>query len=199
MVDNVQNDVFRVTTRLNVVDAGDFCNVWYWRKTDIAPQSDASVMTDLSEILDEMYTTIQSHISDQATFEDINVFNVTQDRPLGTTTWPSLTFGGMSGDLLPAQTAAFVRGLSGYSRNWARKFLGPFAENQNSSVGKVSTGLHSALVVFAYTWLNWIYTSAGTWEPVVYHVKIHDYRKIIETALTFIWATIRRRRAGRGS
>lgn len=195
-----QNDIIRVATRLNLPLHGDVVNVWHFRKTDAVSQSDATTLVDLSEYCDEMFDTIDNYISIDCDFVDINMFNVTQDRPLGSVSWPSLVAGTRTGHPLPMQTAAFLQGNSGFSRNWARKFIGTFSENENDANGFIEGALLSGLAQLGIRWLAGpIFVMTGTWEPVVYHYKAALWRTIVEVVIRNVWATMRRRRAGVGS
>lgn len=196
----VVNDIFRVAARMHQPSIGDFVNVYHFQCTTVVGSADATARDDMALLMDAMYTLIQSAMPDGMTFEDVNIFNVTQNRPLGSEPWPVLTTGGQAADELAAQTAVFLRGLTGFSRNWARKFIGPFTENSNSPGGIVATPLMNALVNFGGQWL-----SAGTvgmtniYNPVVRYAVGGVWAPITSIVISNIWATIRRRRIGRGS
>jgi len=194
-----QSDILRIAARLNYVGIGDFVNVYHYRLTTAGFVTDAMVVDDLAEIMDALYATISPSISDYANFVDVNIFNVTQDRPLGSTAWPTMTSGEASGDVLPSQVAAFVRATTGYSRNWARKFLGPFLEASNTSDGRVYSTLLGRLASFLAEWLVTTADTYGDYLPVVYHSKTSTWKVLIDGVVRNVWATVRRRRVGRGS
>lgn len=193
------SDVLRAASRLHMDGHGDIVNVWYFQKTDIGPTSDSDTMSDLSIYLDEMFDEIDNLISIDCDFIDINCFNVTQDKPLGNVAWDSLTSGTRTGHPLPAQMAAFLQGNSGYSRNWARKFIGVFSENENDANGFIETILLTGLTNLAVRWLAGpVAATVGDWIPVVYYTKLAQWVNVNEVIIRNIWATIRRRRAGVG-
>lgn len=194
-----QNDILRVAARMHLGTHGDLVNVYHFRKSDATPQTDGETRVDLSLWIDELYDEIDNYLSVDLDFIDINYFNVTQDRPLGSGLWPTLVAGTRTGHPLPAQLAVFLQGNTGYSRNWARKFIGGFSENENSATGFLEALLLSAMAGFAARWLSGpVAAMTGDWDPVVFHYDLNDYREIIEVIIRNVWSTVRRRRAGRG-
>lgn len=195
-----QNDILRVAARLNVPVVGDFVNVFHYRQTDIGLPSEATVLADFAEIMEALYSTVVAGISAEAEFVDINVFNITQDRPMGSIAWPTLTAGGAAGDMLPAQAAAFVRATTGFSRNWAKKFIGPCSEGSSTPQGFVAAALVALLEAFAAEWITTATpTPTNTYESVVYHRSADTWRVLTSGIVTNVWATIRRRRVGVGA
>ena len=195
-------DVLRVTAVMRHDTSGVIANVFEVRlKTLVSsPLTDANTLIDMGDYMDGMYDTIDALMNDDVDFIDINVFNITQDRPYGNTPWPTLTSGALSTDVLPAQSAVFVQGNSGFSRSWARKFLGGFTELHNSPEGYVQSALTSAIADWAIAWLVGFTSGSGDiYEPVFYSTKVDDWRVVIEAIIRNVWATIRRRRIGRGA
>lgn len=196
----VLNDIFRVAARMNQPSVGDFVNVYHFKLTNLVNGSDFEVTDDLTKMVDKMYSFISSAMPDGMTFADINVFNVTQNKPLGSYPWNTQVAGGQAADELAAQTAAFIRGTTGFSRNWARKFIGPFTENSNYPGGLIGTPLMNALTNFGAEWLSTTYAGlTNDFAPVVRYAYAGTWEQITGIVLTNIWATIRRRRVGRGS
>jgi hypothetical protein len=196
------SDVLRVTAIMKEEDAGIQANVYLVRIHSItgAGIADATVLADMADYLDGMYDNIDTLMSNRVDFYQVNVFNVTQDRPLGNTSWPTLTHGNEGANILPTQVAAFIQGNTGYSRCWARKFVGGFTETHNESGGIIAAALIAALVNMASDWLaGWTGTGGDTYEPVVYSSKFGLYRVVAEAVIREIWATIRRRRIGKGA
>jgi hypothetical protein len=151
-------------------------------------------------LMNEIYGNVSTFMPDGLNFVDVNVFNITQNRPYGSFPWPTLTVGGAATEELPAQVAAFVRGLTGFSRNWSRKFVGPFTEAVNFGGGIASPGLITALEGWADDWITANPAGmTGTWEAVVRYAAGGVWAPITSYVVTNIWATLRRRRIGRGS
>jgi len=193
-------DILRVAARSSIAGVGDFVNVYHYRYKGAGVYADLATTTDLVLEMDALYTTIVSKINSNCLFQDVNVYNVTQFRPLGTFPWPVLVAGASGGDPLPAQVAAFVRGLSGYSRNWAKKFIGPLSEGDNTPTGTLSSNLLADLVNFGIEWVTPALPGFNTiFEPVVYHKQFDLWRVLTSSVVTNLWATVRRRRVNRGS
>lgn len=193
------DDILRVAARQNVPGIGDFVNVFHYKCISGAPISDADTLADMGEFMDMLYTKVQAIISSYADPVDVNVFNVTQDRPLGSTPFPVWTGGTATGDAEPAQVAAFIRGLSGYSRNWAKKFIGPLSESRIATIGLMDGTTLTALGAFGAEWVLSTATSVGGYIAVVYHSSAGLYRAINSVAYDNVPCIIRRRRAGIGS
>lgn len=196
------NDILRVTALMQNVTSGALANVFLVKVTTktSSPLSDAQTLLDMGQYMDDLYSNINAAMDNETAFDVVNVFNVTQDRPLGNTAWPVLTMGLHADQPLPSQCACFLQGNTGFSKSWARKFLGAFTEAHCGATGKIENTLLSQLLNFAADWLLG-YTSAGSdvYTPVVYSSKVMLYRTIIEVVIRNIWATIRRRRIGRGA
>jgi len=197
----VLNDILRVAARMHHALHGDLVNVYHLRVEDIASMDDSIALDACAEWIETLYTTVVSHMAQAWTFEDINVFDVTQDRPLGSAAWPTLVDGGDEyNDTQPPQVAALVRATTGYSRNWARKFLGGFSEARNTAQGFLDSTLVTALGNFALAWITpLVEAEAYTLQPVVWHKGASLWRPLVEGVVRNVWSTVRTRRTGRGA
>lgn len=199
MTTNV-GDIIRVAPRMTSSNSGDLVNVYHFKLTGPGSLSDADMIDDMCDLMDAMYDVLDTSITDEISFSDINVFNVTQDTPHGPQDWPTLTAGSNQAVPLPSQTAAFIQTPTGLSRSWGRKFLGGFTTDHLSQDGNIATGFLAVLVSFANVWLNQTgVTLNGTWEPVIYSTIDLSWRAILSATVNNIWATIRRRRVGVGA
>lgn len=195
-----QNDVLRVAARFKHPTFGDLVNVYHFRMTGVAGVDDSEAISDVATLVDDMHGEMVAYTHSTYAAYDINVFNVTQDRPLGSVAWPTVSGGAAGGEVMPSQVAAYVQGNTGFSRSWARKFLGGMAETYNVN-GRVGSTLLTALTSYAAKWIAAVPPSTPytTWEAVVYSSKVAQWRKITEAVIRDVWSTIRRRRVGRGS
>ena len=192
-------DVLRASARLSIQGQGDFVNVWHFRYDVGTPLSDDLTIDLVAERLDAAYDLIKSFIANDAAFVDINVFNVTQNRPLGSTPWPTLVNGLDSDEMLPGQVAAFVRFPSGFSRNWAKKFIGPMTVGQNTTTGLMENATVAALVAFASEILTGTLAGSTTdLETIVYYARTQQWVAVTSAIVRNVWATVRTRRSGRG-
>jgi hypothetical protein len=195
----VLNDVIRIAARLKDQDNQDVVNVWHVQSAGVALVSDAIAMAELGTYLELIYDEVRPHIHAAADFYDLNFFNVTTDHPMGSTPWPTLTVGAGTGDPLPSQVSAMIRGTTGLSRNWARKFFGPYSETANTDNGLIVSTVQAEIVAAGVAWLAGHTGAVGDWLPVVWSSKDSAWHVIFGVIVRDIWSTIRRRRKGRGS
>jgi hypothetical protein len=186
---------------MNHPNIGDFVNVYHWRIALMSTSTDENINDAILERMEDLYSPFLGFMSDSLNFSDINIFNVTQDMPIGSFPWPTISSGtGGSGESLPPQVAYFIRGLSGFSRNWAKKFIGPFLETASAGSGVVQAAVMTAGGTFATNWLASLMATGGArLESVVYHASAGLWRELVEAVSTNIWATFRTRRHGRGA
>lgn len=195
-------DVLRVVALMDAQYGGQIANVYHVKLTTVVgdPPTDAETKVDMAQYMDDMYATVDQDMAQNVAFDTVNVFNVTQNRPLGNQAWPTLTNGASSGDPLAPQTALFLQGNTGYSRNWARKFLGTFSETRNDGNASPDSTLLTAAAAFAVQWLaGYLNASGDEYTPVVFHTKSQLWRTVLEVIIRDVWSTIRRRRIGRGA
>jgi hypothetical protein len=194
-------DILRVAARLNGAAHGDITNVWHVRFNGPGPITDAVAVSACVNYMEDVYTPVKSNITDNYDFEDVNVFNVTQDKPAGVAAWSTLVKGGdTGGETMPPQVAAFVRGTTGYSRNWAKKFIGGLGEAVCNDAGFVSDTFLANLAALGVAWLTgYSFATDNTLTPVVYHLSGATWRDIVEVVVRNVWSTVRTRRTGRGS
>jgi len=194
-------DKLRIAARLNNSEHGDCTNVFHVQFEGAAPVADTVAVDACAAWMEEVYGPIKNNIVDNYDFEDINVFNVTQGRPLGVVAWPTFVKGGdTGGEMMAPQVAAFVRGTTGYSRNWAKKFFGGLGEAVCTDTGFLSSAFMANLATLGAAWVAGYTTVPGSeLGPVVYHLSAAQWRTITEVVIRNVWSTIRTRRAGRGS
>jgi hypothetical protein len=194
-------DIIRVAARMTIQGRGDVVNVYHIRYDLTGPINDNVAGDAAVEYMEALYTVIRPAIVNEQTFEDISLFNVTQGVPIGVFPWATLVAGGdTSQDALPSQVAALVRLTTGYSRNWARKFLGTFTDLFNDASGHVSSTLLGYLASYATLLIApHTYTVDVSLAPVVYNTQLSSYVGLTAAVIKNVWSTIRTRREGRGS
>ena len=174
-------DIIRVACRFRWSSVDEMINVHYFTVQDeTAPPNDAELLLDLSEVLSDAYTNVQGRISDQVSADDITVYNITDDYPLGVVNWTAPFGGGMgAGDALPPGTAAIVLWRTATKRVLGKTFLPVFSESQQSA-GLLTNAAQSDMEDFAaamanvltgtfgYGFLKGIWSeSAGEMRPIV--------------------------------
>lgn len=194
-------DVLRVAARMQFAGADDIVNVYHLQVAGNAPSGDAAVIDGVGDFLETCYYEIQNNLPNLQTYEDINIFNVTQGVPVAVTAWPTFTTGGESTNhAQPGQISAMVRFTTGYSRNWARKFLGRFTEAANTASGYIENALMTNLANYATKVLTpYVYETGNTLITVVYNKALLSWVTCQEAVIRNIWSTVRTRRNNRGS
>jgi hypothetical protein len=193
-------DILRISARMNNANTGDMVNVYHVKAEILDTITDEEAVDECAAYMEEIYSILDNVMSNDWVFQDINVFNVTQDKPVGVSTWPTLTDGDSSAAALPPQLTSFVRGLSGLSRNWARKFWGGFTEDMNTGDGFMESSLVTVLTNAAAAWIaGHVWDTTQYLIPKVWHGKTGTWVDIVEAVVTNVWSTYRTRRARRGS
>jgi hypothetical protein len=195
----VIGDKIRVAARTTLSGVGDFVNVYHFLlDTGILP-SDNQVLLDVADIMDALYDVVKDFFPTNLSFVDVNAFDVTQNRPLGSTPWPNLTAGTNNAETLPGQLCTFIRGTTGFSRNWAKKFIGPLTEQWNGGDGFITNAALAKMVLFGAEWLLSTATPIGTYVPIVHYATTNTWQPITDTVFDNRFAVQRRRRAKVGS
>ena len=192
-------DVIRVTAVLKRATVDDVMNVFYARLVAGGGASQSALRGDLAAWMEDVYDGLQPGIVDDVTFDEIQLFNMTDGTPEPTESWPTLTVGGSTGDPLPEGVAALVIARTGLSRVIGKKYFGLFSE------AAATDGLWTAptMALFATAGADWItpFTGASlaTWDPVVWRRVAMTHAAFTEAVTTNVPAYQRRRKRGVGS
>jgi hypothetical protein len=200
-------DVLRVAARLLWQGASDIVNTFHIKIVDDNAQTQTDIINGVRTLLDDMYTEIAVLIDDATVFEDINIFNVSQDEAYGSFPWPVLAAGSNNNDPYAPGAAIFTWFPTGTPGVQGRKWFGPLCE-PDVNVGlatATATGFVSDLVEFLVVPISDIGTGV-TFRNVIPHT-IEDGEELavpvyIEPTIANISAIIgyqRRRRPGAGS
>jgi hypothetical protein len=141
---NENGDLLRVTTSLNYGGLGVIQNVYTYQLTTILPVGDSDLGAQVAEVADDMYGEIVSDMSGDVTFEDVRVFNITQDREVGVFPWPTRTVGTGSGEAIAPGVSLLVKLGTGFIKELGRKFLGGYTEGSSGGGGWTSPALGRA-------------------------------------------------------
>lgn len=194
------NDVIRVAARGHLPLVGDLVNVFHLKIGSGTIDAESVVIDAILDWVETIYTPIMGFMSSSCTVTDINIFNVTQNQPVGSFAWPTLVGGSQGGDILPSTIAGFVRATTGISRNWAKKFVWPMAESANDGQGFVAAAAMTALMDFGAAWIAPFTLPLGVnVHPVVFHAATGTWNTVTEIIVRNVWANMRTRRPGRGS
>lgn len=124
----LQDDIVRITARLNVSDIGDFMNVFNFRVDNVAPPQDANFVSDCAWVLDGIYNLINPIICSAADYIDIGIYIYRGLQTFSPAAWPAQTSGGDANPILTPGSALLSSAASGIARRVARKYWGPMSE-----------------------------------------------------------------------
>ena len=151
------NDVVRATARLNLTDGQIAENVYHFLVT--AANSDANVMSSVTDKLEAMYSEITGSMASSVTFLDIQFYNLTQNITMGVSGWPTLTTGSSGSSQAPPGVALLISVTTFAAKVLARKYLAGLISGRWTGSAWDSTVL-GAVVEFVLAW-----TSLGTVSP----------------------------------
>lgn len=166
------NDVMKVTAQFTWDDTDIFQNVYHIQLTSLIAEDDADVVTQIAVWLDTAYTEFNWAVSTKLDYDQIEVYNVTQDRPMMTVPWPVLVQGAEVADPLPTQCAALVSFPTGVKRRVGKKYLAGMGEPYSIDGGKLAQALKDSLADFAvYMITTWagggMSLEAGVWNGLL--------------------------------
>jgi hypothetical protein len=197
-----ENDIIRVACGFRHSTGGQQVNVYHLRVTDPGdPVDDDAILEDIVDYFDNLYGVINTDVSNKVAYTEIGLFNESQMYSYAPYLWPTRTTGAATGsDSLPPQVAAFVRGTTGYSRNWMKKWLPTFGEETTQGDGKFNTTTMGHLTTFAGNFTDqFTVGNAGIAEFVVWHKDTMGFHKVTGARVSDIPGTMQRRKPGRGS
>jgi hypothetical protein len=193
------NDILKVTARMNSTAGGAVENVFTFKWTGLFSADDSAVMDHVADYLETFYSHLVSHQTNTLTYQDIEAFNHTQDRPVASHNWPTLTAGSSSGGYQPLAVSALTFFRTGLSRILGRKFWGGLINSAlNSAV--LDSGLITdlALLVIDVLTPNGSLIDGGTLTSGVLD-KGGVFREFTDGTVSTIPAYQRRRKQGRGA
>ena len=193
-------DILRFAARQKYGPADEVVNVYHFEVGDDGTETDAAIINGVIATIDAAYVTIESYLPTGLEPNVYDVYNVTQDAPLGQHPWTGGYSGGTAtGEVLPSTVAALIILPTAVKRMQGRVYLGPLSEaSQNDSV--LVSGAQTALTNFGDGLLTeWVGSNAGLAYYVVYSrtqgiaVRPNSFR------VSALLASMRSRRLGRGS
>lgn len=176
-------DVIRITARMKWNAVIDVQNTFHAQLGSGAGMSNGTAKADLAEWVDDIYTEIVGALPSTLSFEDIDFYNITDDEPMGTESWPTLTYGTGSSEVSATGVAYVITAFTNVVRIHGRKFFGPAIEAAvEGGVFDATTMAYLASVI-----LVWILpfsggTSSDTWTPGVYSrltTLFHEFRDAV--------------------
>lgn len=195
----VFNDVFRAVAKMSQA-SNDIMNVYHYKLTGSGiPPSNGQVLEALNNVLNGAYDNIDGSMANNITFDEIEVYNVTQDEYVGVTSWLTLTTGGGSAAMLPPQTAALVLFATNVAKSLGKKFFPPLTTVALDDDGSPTAAVLTALGLYAADLLT-------GWDGSTWFLLPGNYRPLAGTFLSWlsaavrdVFATQRRRYTGSGT
>jgi len=188
----VNNDVLRVTCKMRQ-NTKDVLNVYHIKALETGDLSHAAVMVEVANRMDAVYDEIIAQITNNLTFGSIEVWNVTQDRPVGEASWPTQTTGEGEGDPLPEATSFCMLFPTETARSQGRKFIGGIGEGANDGDGTPVALLMTNAIDFIATLLGTWLIGDGEFVFGNYNTLLERFARWIEGFAVDIWRTQRRR------
>lgn len=194
------DDVLKVTARLNWAGAVTIQNVFWFRLDAVGGCTDEDAVDDIAARLEGFYGAFLSYIPNVTAFEDILIYNYTTDVLVDTAPWPSLTVGGSSSDPLPSGVAAVLTAYTAIKKVRGRKFL-PFFDETTTSNGLLTSAtmitLASALATYVSDFTGSV--SGEHWEAGIVRRATGVFVAFREGVVRNVLGYQRRRKFGVGS
>jgi len=192
------DDVCRVTAEMNSSLEGDVMNV-FWVKQASSYAYDQDFMEDAALALDTAFDHVVPYMPDTFDFIQVSGYNLTQDIPLPTVSWPTQTSGEVDvAHPLPAPCSLLALMRTGQPRSVGRKYFAPFTEDNQVDATWTSAIPASCLNLLDVLLTPWS-SGAGNAKIGVWSEKLLTWLPIIETVASNIVSYQRRRRKGTGS
>lgn len=192
-------DILRVSAVLARGGSDAIVNVYHVEATDVDPLLQDGLRQDLQDWMEAIYGLINTRIPISVSYEQIEIFNVTDGGPEPTEPWLTLTLGTAAGDEIPDGVSALSIGRTGVSKVLGKKFWPIFTENQLTD-GLFDGVTTTQVAVAAAEWIT-PFTGAtlGEWTPGVWSRGVASFRPFISADGNNIPAYQRRRKRGVGS
>lgn len=147
MPDVVDQDICRVTTVMSF-GTSDIQNTYHvkYAGTDI---TDANFKLEVATYFNTLFDQYNAFVSDVITYDYIDFFNVTQDRPMGQEPWPSLTVGASIDDVDALQNAPLILFNTEVNKSQGRKYMPPPGSSSCNNGGQLQSSIVAALTTFA--------------------------------------------------
>lgn len=192
-------DVIRVVAEMEMLGSEDVDNIFHVLKVSGGTIPDQTLMDDVANQLEVMYTFLLPVQRIQYTYTQITgqkVFGGTDLMP--DTSWPVLTAGASSTDGLPLQIAALIAGQTTRPRVQGRKYLGGFLETANVD-GDIGATLITPLLNWGINYIvDWV-LGANTYRFGTFNPTTAVFNAFSSALIGGVFRTQRRRTKGFGS
>lgn len=194
-------DILRVAAKQLWNGIDDHVNVFHLEVvTPPSPNSDAAALQDISELVADAFSNLAGDFCNNLSADVIQVYNITQDRPIGVTSWDAAYTGGTgSADCMPPDDAVLVLLDTGVKRRQGRMNFSAITE-ANQADGHWLAGVRSnAAVVPGVMLVPFASTNGGVFVLVVWSKTDGVAYPIFTIRAQELVADMPSRKAGRGS
>lgn len=194
-------DTIRVAARNLFLGIDEQVNVYHFLILDeAAVPSNSLLLADVAEHLTNAYVHIDELMPNNLEAQDITVYDVTGDAPVGVTNWAApYVGGGSSGEGLPPGVSAIVLWRTGVKRVVGKTFLPTFIETTQNAGGLLSGALTDITDFAAEMQDNAPHTNGYAFQLVIRSRASGSNRAITSAAPALKLGYQRRRKAGVGS
>lgn len=199
MGDVLVGDVVKVTAQFTWDDTETFQNVYYVKHAGSATATDIAFHNACAAWLETLYTPLLSYLSTKLDFDEVVTYNVTQDIPMITGAWPTLTQGSDAGDPLPTQCSALVSFPTAKKKVIGKKYIAGATETNNLSGGILSSAFKTALASFGAAVLSGYVSGTIVIDPGTYNVITGVFNELLTSLVDDLFRTQRRRVKGVGA
>jgi len=192
-------DVVEVTVIHDNTESGEQLSRYQFGVGAPFPIDDADLLTDLGDLLFALYNAIKAFISIKNEFRELKVFNVTQDRLVGSGPMSAYTGGNGADPSAPQGVALYCWFPTSVPRVILSKYLPSPPTSIIAGTGRPTVATVTALSAFA----------ANLMTPYTGTHGVYTYGYLSPKALTFVqpdvanvsgvFAYQRRRKPGRGA
>ena len=195
-----EGDVCRVSAKMSLLNSIDVVNVWHAKLLSETTPTNAEVLEDMAERLDDQYAILAPSLTTSLAFTEIQAYGLNPTVPLGVTSWPTLTTGDNdTADMLVTGAAALIKFSTEALRGQGKKYIGGLTEGQIA--GGIISGatLLSALVTFAAMSSSaFVSANGNTWRWGIYREATGSFWRYVEAIVSTVPAYQRRRKLGVG-
>ena len=195
----VQNDVVTIAVRAEFRGTEDVINVFDLKKTDAVAADDASILSDLEDWVNLVFSLIAAAQTIQTLYRELTAYNRTTSQVIGATTIVTPSAGSIVGDDLPPGNASLLAFPTVSGRTVGRKYLGGLAVSTLDADGAFTAASVAAFVTIANTIRAPYAGTTSAWQYGIVRRLDGQFFAPTGSVVGDVVSYQRRRRTGRGS
>lgn len=190
-------DVIRVVVKMTQA-AQQLRNVYDFIHTGVNAVNDEDVLDAVLAVMETAYGYVVSQVTDNLSFDSVEVVNVTQDALIGEDVFTTTTAGTATDQASPMQVAYLVRFPTNYRGSQGRKFIPGCNEGSLGENGELNTATQAACLAYALEILDGVTVSGELFVPGVDNPDKGRFAAYESAICNDIVGTQRRRKQGQG-